>query len=65
MKIHGIYYKSGAVVRVKIKSDDQSDPFPFQYAKIKDFYIYQDHKIFSTQKTTSHRYQCTYQRNIS
>ena len=50
MKIHGIYYKSGAVVRVKIISDDQSDPFPFQYAKIKDFYIYQDHKIFSTQK---------------
>ena len=31
MKIHGIYCKSGAVVRVKIKLDDQSDPLPFQY----------------------------------
>ena len=49
MKIHGIHYKSGAVVRVTIKSD-QSETFPFQYAKIKDFYIYKDNKIVTAQK---------------
>ena len=49
IKIHGILYKSGAVVRVTVKSDE-SERFPFQYAKIKDFYIYKDHKIFTAQK---------------
>ena len=49
IKIHGIHYKSGAVVRVAVQSD-QSETFPFQYAKIKDFYIYKDHKIFTAQK---------------
>ena len=48
IKIHGIHYKSGAIVRVAVQSD-QSETFPFHYAKIKDFYIYKDH-IFTTQK---------------
>ena len=42
IKIHGIHYKSGAVVRVRVNSD-QSGTFHFQYATIKDFYIYKDH----------------------
>ena len=50
VKIHGIHYKSGAVVRIKVKSDDRSDLFPFQYATIKNFYIYKDHKIICAQK---------------
>ena len=49
IKIHGIHYKSGAVVHVTVQSD-QSETFPFQYAKIKDFYIYKDHKIFIAQR---------------
>ena len=48
--IHRIHYKSGAVVRVEVKSDDQSDLFPFQYATITNFYIYKDHKIICAQK---------------
>ena len=48
IKIHGIHYKSGVVVRVTVQLD-QSE-IPFQYAKIKDFYIYKDHKIFIVQK---------------
>lgn len=46
MKIHGIHYKSGAVVRVTANQKH----FFFNYAKIKDFYIYKDHKIFTAQK---------------
>ena len=38
-------------MRVTVQSDqDQSETFPFQYAKIKNFYIYKDYKIFIAQK---------------
>ena len=47
IKIHGIHYKSGAVVCVK---SYQSETFPFQYAKINAFYVYKDHKIITAQK---------------
>ena len=42
MRIHGIPYKLGSVLRVKSS--------PFLYAKIADMYIYKDHKIFITYK---------------
>ena len=45
--MHGIHYKSGAVVRVQ---SYQSETFPFQYAKIKEFYVYKDHKIIFAHK---------------
>ena len=45
MKIHGIHYKSGAVVRVTVQSD-QSETLPFQYAKLR-IYIF---IIFIAQK---------------
>ena len=32
-----------------VKSD-QSETVPFQYGKLKDFYIYKDHKIITVQK---------------
>ena len=47
LKIHGVHYKCGAVVRMK---SDQSETVPFQYGKLKDFYIYKDHKIITAQK---------------
>ena len=42
MKIHGTLYKSGAVIRVK------SSQSKFDYARIKDIYVYHDHKIMVT-----------------
>ena len=36
-------------MRVTVQSD-QSGKFPFQYARIKEIYIYKDYKIFIAQK---------------
>ena len=37
-------------MHVTIQSDQSETTFPFQYAKIKNFYIYKDYKIFMAQK---------------
>ena len=44
MKIYGILYKPGAIIRVKM-NQVQDDDVPFQYTLIKDIYIYKHHKL--------------------
>ena len=48
MKIHGITYKQGSVIR--ITSDDEQGDLQFVYAQIVHVYVYQDFKIFLTNK---------------
>ena len=44
MKIYGILYKPGAIIRVKM-NQVQDDDVPFQYTLIKDIHIYKHHKL--------------------
>ena len=46
VKIHGVLYKCGSVIR--IASSDNTDDLPFTYAQIKKVYVHLDHKIFVT-----------------
>ena len=46
MKIHGVLYKCGSIIR--IASSDDSEVLPFTYAQIKRVYVHLDHKIFVT-----------------
>ena len=46
VKIHGVLYKCGSVIR--IASSDNTDDLPFTYAQIKKVYVHLDRKIFVT-----------------
>ena len=45
VKIHGVTYKQGSVIRM---SNDEEGDLPFVYAQIVHVYVYQDFKIFIT-----------------
>ena len=48
--IHGTPYKCGSVVRLKTTESEPNQDFKFQYAQIKEIYVYKDHKIILTNK---------------
>lgn len=48
VKIHGIAYRLGSVVR--ITSNAEAGDLPFTYVQITRIYVYQDHKIFFANK---------------
>ena len=48
MKIHGIKYENGDVVRMK-KSTESDGLEPFCYCCIRDIYVYEDEKIFNVE----------------
>ena len=49
VKVHGIKYTNGVVVRVKAQPTIEENGDPFIYLQIKDIYVYKDHKIFVLQ----------------
>jgi hypothetical protein len=47
VKIHGVLYKCGSIIRVT--SNDNTEDLPFTYVQIKKvYYVHLDHKIFVT-----------------
>ena len=46
--IHGTPYKCGSVVHLKTTESETNEDFKFQYAQIKEIYVYKDHKIILT-----------------
>ena len=46
-KTHGVQYRCGAIVRVKILCEPGM--LPFKYAQIKEIYVYEDQKVMLMQ----------------
>ena len=54
VKIHGVLYKCGSIIRVI--SNDNAEDLPFIYAQIKQIYVHLDHKIFVTNIVQVHEF---------
>ena len=50
LKIHGVKYSVGALVRVKTSPSLENESDPFSYGQIQHMYVFNDHKIFVLRK---------------